>query len=139
MNFLLSNEPPPFQEFVDLRAACGWGVLSEEIARKSLATGIANTTAFEQGHVAGFGRVIGDGAIYFYIQDLIVAPGFRSKGLGTQILNHLIEQVKFIAAPGAAIGLMSAIGKEAFYSQFGFTSRPNRKFGAGMTLLLDDN
>lgn len=135
--FKFLNVAPPVSEFIDFRAKCGWGVISLETAKKTLVAGITNTTVYDGNNVCGFGRVIGDGANYFYIQDLIVGENYRGGGLGAEVMNHLIKQVRVIASPGASIGLMSVPEKENFYEQFGFTARPNSKYGAGMTLLLD--
>ena len=135
--FKFLNVVPPVSEFIDFRAKCGWGTISLETAQKTLDAGISNTTVYDGDKVVGFGRVIGDGAIYFYVQDLIVSDNYRGHGLGVQIMIRLIEQVRKIALPGASIGLMSALDKEEFYKQFGFACRPNSKYGAGMTLLLD--
>ena len=136
-NIVLSNIEPPISEFIDFRAKCGWGTLSRKTAKRTLEAGIANTTAFNQNKVVGFGRIVGDGAIYFYVQDLIVSENFRGSGLGGDIMVHLINQVQEIALPGASIGLMSVVNKEGFYEKFGFTLRPNQNYGSGMTLLLD--
>ena len=136
-NYKFSNVAPPISEFIDFRALCGWGTLSLEAAQRTLAAGIANTTVYNQGNVVGFGRIIGDGAIYFYIQDLIVGEPYRKTGTGSDIMIHLIAQIREIALPGASIGLMSAVTKENFYKKFGFISRPSHNYGAGMTLLLD--
>lgn len=136
-NFEFINVAPPISEFINLRAQCGWGVISRETATKTLDAGIASTTVYAGDNVAGFGRVIGDGAIYFYVQDLIVNPQYRGSGLGTAIMKQLIGRVREIAMPGASLGLMSAINKEEFYEQLGFISRPNQHYGAGMTLILE--
>jgi len=34
------------------------------------------------------------------------------------------------------VGLMSATGKEDFYSKYGFIKRPNEKMGCGMTQFI---
>lgn len=130
------NVAPPVDEFISLRERCGWGNLSIEVAEKTLAAGLVNVTVFEVSKTIGFGRVIGDGVIYFYVQDLIVREGYQGMGIGTKMLESLVEQTVKIAAPGAAIGLMSTKGKEGFYEKFGFTRRPNDEFGSGMTHIL---
>lgn len=135
--FTFINIAPPVQTFIDFRTKCGWGTISFDAADKALRAGIANMTVFKAETVVGFGRVIGDGAIYFYVQDLIIDHRYRGAGLGAVVMKHLIEQVRKVALPGATIGLMSALDKEDFYKRFGFVSRPNSKYGAGMTLLLD--
>jgi len=131
------NSPPPLEEFIEFRANCGWGRLDLQTARKTINAGIANVTAYDDNKLVGFGRTVGDGAIYFYIQDLIVIEEYRGQNIGTSIVESVIEQISEIASPGASIGLMSAMGKEMFYERLGFSRRPNHNFGAGMTLVLE--
>jgi len=119
-----------------MRAAEGWGDISEKAARASLAASLINVCAYEDEALTGFGRVVGDGVLYFYIQDLIVSPAYRGKGYGRKLLAHLLSEIKKQASPGATIGLMAAHGKEAFYESFGFISRPNAIYGAGMIQIV---
>lgn len=79
------------------------------------------------------GRVVGDGVLYFYLQDIIVLPTHRKRSIGGQIVSKLLEETLARAATGATIGLMSAKGKEAFYQNFGFQERPTDQLGSGMT------
>ena len=132
----LVKDAPPLSDFIAFRANEGWGEISQETAEASLSASLVNVCAFEGERLAGFGRVVGDGHLYFYIQDLIVAPTYRGRGVGKQIMERLIEEIKNRATSGAMIGLMSAHGKEAFYKKFGFIVRPNDVFGAGMIRLL---
>ena len=129
-------EAPPLTDFIAMRASEGWSEISEDTARASLAASLINVCAFDGETLTGFGRVVGDGHLYFYIQDLIVAPNFRGKGYGRQIMQALLEKIEKIAAPGASIGLMAAHRKEAFYESFGFVARPNDVYGAGMIKLI---
>ncbi|WP_274377562.1 GNAT family N-acetyltransferase [Desulfotruncus arcticus] len=80
----------------------------------------------------GIARVIGDGSIYFYIQDFIVQKEFQGKGIGSAIMKKIMEFLKQYAPEGSFIGLMSAKGKEGFYLKYGFIERPNDIYGAGM-------
>lgn len=84
----------------------------------------------------GFGRVVGDGVLYFYVQDVIVVRGARGKGVGRLIMGRLMVRLREIAPAGATIGLMSAAGKEGFYERFGFVTRPSDAHGAGMTQFM---
>ena len=127
-------DPPPVHDFITLRANCGWGDLDEEVAYRALGSGIINVTLYEGDEVVGFGRVVGDGVLYFYIQDLIVKRNCRGQGLGKMLMGQLLMKITDCAPKGASVGLMSATGKENFYKQFGFKVRPSAKFGAGMTL-----
>jgi len=119
-----------------MRAGCGWGRLEEAAVKNSLEAGLVNICAYDEDGLIGFGRVIGDGAIYFYIQDLIVKEQYQGQGIGREILKQLILETRKISSSGAVIGLMSARGKEAFYQKEGFILRPNNQYGAGMILNL---
>jgi|OpeIllAssembly_1097287.scaffolds.fasta_scaffold161435_3 GNAT superfamily N-acetyltransferase len=67
----------------------------------------------------GMGRAISDGVSDAYIQDLIVLPSYREKGIGTQILQKLI---KTCHSKGIHwIGLIAEPGSDPFYTTLGFT------------------
>ena len=129
----LSTVPPTAEEFLELRAACGWGAVEPAIAERALAAGLLGVVARDGIRLAGFGRVVGDGVLYFYLQDVIVRPEFRGQGVGRLIVEALLDEVLRQAPVGATIGLMAAEGKEGFYEKFGFTRRPTDRLGAGMT------
>jgi len=129
-------EAPPLTDFIAMRASEGWGEISQDTARASLAASLINICAFDSETLAGFGRVVGDGHLYFYIQDLIVAAAYRGQGHGRALLQRLLTEIESIAVPGAMIGLMAAHGKENFYKDFGFIARPNETYGAGMIKLV---
>ena len=132
-NWKVSMLAPATEEFVQLRAACGWGQVAADVAERSLCAGLFNVTVRTGNRLAGFGRVVGDGVLYFYVQDVIVHPDFRGQGVGRLIVEALLDEVLRHAPEGATIGLMSAHGKEGFYEKFGFTRRPTDHLGAGMT------
>ena len=114
MTIELSAVPPTAEEFVELRAACGWGAVEPAIAERALAAGLLGVVARDGNRVAGFGRVVGDGVLYFYLQDVIVRPEFRGQGVGGLIVEALLDEVLRQAPVGATIGLMAAEGKEGF-------------------------
>ncbi|WP_370674533.1 GNAT family N-acetyltransferase [Pleomorphomonas sp. PLEO] len=129
----LSALPPTAEDFARLRAACGWGAIDLAIAERALAAGLISVVARDGTCLAGFGRVVGDGVLYFYLQDVIVHPDFRGQGVGRMVVEALLAEVLRRAPIGATIGLMAAEGKEGFYEKFGFTRRPTERLGAGMT------
>jgi len=81
------NSPPPLEKFIEFRSNCGWGRLDLQTARKTINAGVANVTAYDDNKLVGFGRAVGDGAIYFYIQDLIVIEEYRGRNIGTSIVE----------------------------------------------------
>jgi GNAT superfamily N-acetyltransferase len=121
-----------------LRDQAGWQHTEVEQAQKALQNTCFSIAALDGGKTVGMGRLIGDGAMIWYIQDVIVAPEYRHSGVGTAIVQKLLEYVRREAMPGTnvAVGLMSAKGKEPFYERFGFYVRPNDREGAGMMIRL---
>ena len=117
-----------------MRNLAGWGGTSVLKAGTALKNTPFSITAFDRGTVIGTGRIIGDGALIWYIQDVIVLPEYQGKGIGTEIMNYLIEYAKSNSVPneGVTIALMSAKGKEPFYQKLGFHTRPNDREGSGM-------
>jgi GNAT superfamily N-acetyltransferase len=73
--------------------------------------------------VAGFGRLICDEGLYFYIQDLIVHPDYQNQGFGKTLMKELMNYISTNAKTGAFIGLMAAKGLEKYYEFFGFKAR----------------
>lgn len=132
----ISDVPPPEQDFIAFREDCGWGTIDITTAKKALNGSLFVRSIHVDGELVGFGRVVGDGALNFYIQDLVVSQKFRSRGLGKHLITSLMDRIYEIAQPGATIGLMAAHGRENFYKQFGFEVRPNNLYGAGMTCVV---
>ena len=64
------------------------------------------------------GRIVGDGAFYFYIQDIVVHPDHQGKGIGKEILNALMKFLESNAPDKAFIGLFASNGKVKFYEKY---------------------
>ena len=84
------------------------------------------------------GRIVGDGAVICYIQDLIVLPEYHGRGVGSMLMKQLKTYVASLAADGEEImfDLMCAKGREGFYEKHGFIARPTEKLGPGMIQYL---
>lgn len=130
----LSNTPPAPSQFNALRAACGWAEIAPVRAAKALAASTLHVTAHDGDHLVAMGRVVGDGVMYFHLQDVVVAPSHRGQGLGRAVVDRLLADLVPLAGPGSTIGLMAAHGVEPLYASAGFTARPTATLGAGMTL-----
>jgi GNAT superfamily N-acetyltransferase len=72
-------------------------------------------------------RLVGDGAMYWYLQEIIILPQFQRKGIGTMIVNHLVDYARENSTTRkfTTIGGVSAKGKEPFYEKIGFEVIPN--------------
>lgn len=111
----------------DENAEAGFVEIPVDHARKALQNGLVNVSAIYNGELVGMGRLVGDGAMYWYLQEIIILPRFQRKGIGTMIVNHLVDYAKANSATGkfTTVGGVSAKGKEPFYEKMGFEIIPN--------------
>lgn len=110
------------EDFIRLRIDTGFAEIPVEHARKALQNGLINVSAIYNDELVGIGRLVGDGAMYWYLQEIIVLPKYQRKGIGTMIVNHLVDYAKANSITGkfTTIGGVSAKGKEPFYEKMGF-------------------
>ena len=123
------------EEYKYLRSKVGWNMLSDKQSESALANSIFNVKALDDdGNIIGMGRIVGDGAVICYIQDLIVIPEAQGKRVGSMIIDRLIEYVKSIKEDGTTmmLCLMCAKGREPFYEKHDFIARPTSDLGPGM-------
>jgi GNAT superfamily N-acetyltransferase len=131
---------PNVEEYLELESLLHeLDATSPTQAERALAGSLFGVVATIGGQTIGFGRVIGDGAIFWMITDVYVAPAHQRRGIGSQVVARLLDQIKARGIPGTSgsIILFSAKGKEQFYEKFGFGARPNGWEGAGMELEID--
>jgi len=120
---LIEHRSPTVTEYTSLRDLVGWWETDENITDIALKNSLFSVVAIKHEAVIGYGRIIGDGGLYFYIQDLIVHPEFQNKGLGKSLMKELMDYIKANAKSGAFVGLMAAKGLEKYYEPFGFKAR----------------
>lgn len=125
------------KEFLALRQSVGWQGKEEQIAN-ALLHSLYVVQVCVNGETVGMGRLVGDGSIIVYLQDVVVAPKYQGMGLGRGIVELLLAYVRGITPPGntIAVGLMAAKGKESFYQHLGFVPRPNENEDPGMMMRI---
>ena len=121
MSFEFLPRVPTPDEHRLLAESVGWhDAFAWEAMPASLASSVAGVVVLYDGRPIGMGRVIGDAAFYFYVQDVVVVPEHQGIGIGTVILESLIEQVERSAPPKSFIGLFAAGRAAALYERHGF-------------------
>lgn len=83
--------------------------------------------AYHHEKLVGAGRGISDGALRAAIYDVVVLPQYQGKGIGTMIMEYLLER-----ANAEIIMLFANPGKEPFYGRIGF-----RKMKTAMAIMDD--
>lgn len=101
------------------------GAYDIETTKKLLKHTLYSISVYDDNKIIGYGRLIGDGIVFVYIRDVMVAPEYQSKKIGTNIMNKLLEKINLIKQenPYVRVYLGTSKGKEDFYRKFGFITR----------------
>jgi GNAT superfamily N-acetyltransferase len=126
------------EEYLSLRASVGWKKLSDRQAELAIQNALFMVTAYDGDTLIGMGRVVGDGGVISYIQDLIVSPRYHGQGIGSMLIERLRDFVLSLKQEDEEmmLCLMCAKGREYFYVKNGFTPRPTDTLGPGMIMYL---
>ncbi len=130
--YSIKLESPSIEEFLNLRNKIGWGELGFNLAKTSLNNSLFHVIIRDKYQLIGMGRIVGDGAMYFYIQDVIVDPSYQNSGVGSALMEQIERYLSVTAKKGSTIGLLAAKGKEAFYTRYSYIMRPSNSLGNGM-------
>jgi len=129
---VLKEEPPNASDFALIRRSVGWENPELPIIKNSINSSLFWVSAYLGNRMVGCGRLIGDGSMYFYVQDVIVHPEHQNLGLGSQIMQSINQYIAVNCPSGSTVGLLAAKGKEAFYRKYGFKPRNGQELGLGM-------
>jgi GNAT superfamily N-acetyltransferase len=130
MGLQFTSALPAIDSYWKLYECTGWNDdyrLSPQAVAAALAGSWYAVSAYDGERLVGFGRVLTDGVMHSMIYDLIVAPDFQGHGIGTSILDMLVQKCR--NAGIYDIQLFCARGKRAFYEKRGFVSRPEEAPG----------
>ena len=126
------ESPPTAEDLSSLRTAVGWTSPELSIIESSINSSLFWVSIFQRDRLVACGRVIGDGFMYFYVQDVIVHPEFQNLGLGSKIMQSINDFLSSSCQSGSTVGLLAAKGKEDFYLKHGFVLRNGKDLGLGM-------
>jgi len=112
---------PTLEEYKYLCDSVGWtDYMNFEVAETSLKNSIHCITVNDNEKIIGMGRIVGDGSIYFYIQDIVVHPDYQKHSIGKEIMHRLVTYLHENAPDKAFVGLFASEGKKSFYEKFDF-------------------
>ena len=76
---VLLNTPPTLEEYIYLCTSVGWNnFMNFDVAETSIRNSVFSVIVKNHHNIIGMGRIVGDGAIYFYIQDIVVHPKYKA-------------------------------------------------------------
>lgn len=126
-----------YEDYCKLRESVEWLLFSKEQTQKALNNNLYTVIAVDGDQTIGMGRLIGDG-MYYLIADIVVQPDHQRQGIGTNIINMIIDYVDQATPIGgrSSIQLIAEKGKEAFYEKLGFKVIPHELCGSGMRKVI---
>ena len=112
----------PVDEIVELYQSAGWWQESPE-ARAVIPLMIRGSLCFMvarslEGRIVGMARVISDGHSDAYIQDVVVLPPYRGRGIGRELIQRLTARC--VERGIGWIGLVAEPGTADFYESLGY-------------------
>lgn len=127
-NLEIVERLPSVEEHLMLWTSVGWGEVNTKMTAASLAGSVYGLTVRHEDKTIGMGRIVGDGHMYFYIQDIAVLPEYQGQGIGQTIVEALLDYIQSHSESGAFVGLFASHGNDTFYERYGF-----RNHAPGMT------
>lgn len=126
-----------YEDYCRLRESVKWLKFSKVQTEKSLNNSLYTVVALKNNQAVGMGRLIGDG-MYYMIVDVVVQPAYQKMGIGSRIIDMIIEYVEKETPSGgrSSIQLIAEKGKEIFYEKRGFKIIPHEFCGSGMRKVI---
>lgn len=117
-----------------VRSGAGLSSKLPEAAELALANTLYAVRIEFAGEVVGFGRIAGDGGLYYEIVDIAVLPEHQGNGLGALVMESLMAYPRENAVSGAFVGLHAGRGVSRLYERYGFELRPPEATGMSQIL-----
>ncbi|MEW6673041.1 MAG: GNAT family N-acetyltransferase [Thermodesulfobacteriota bacterium] len=124
--FLVSPTPEQIQQIIALYRTEGWwseGPDDPDLVARIVAGSHCFMIVTRGRDIIGMGRAISDGASDAYIQDVTVQQTYRSRGIGTRIIEELVARLHRDGLEW--IGLIAEKNSYQFYERLGFKKMPN--------------
>ncbi|WP_435144025.1 GNAT family N-acetyltransferase [Halobaculum sp. P14] len=136
----LRDGAPSVDDFQRLRAAADMAARPRDGVERGLPNSLyvvravaVPDVADADGEVVGMARVVGDGGSVYHVCDTAVHPDHQRSGLGTRMMEAVVDWLREDAPAGAYVNLMADV--DGFYERFGF--RETRPASKGMFLRVE--
>jgi GNAT superfamily N-acetyltransferase/uncharacterized glyoxalase superfamily protein PhnB len=111
---------PTALEYNRVMSSIGWATPDENVVEP---LGIGGVVALRfDDYPVGCALLLGDGAGFYYVKDLVVEPAWQRLRIGTEMMRMLMDWLQVNAPNNATVGLFCGDHLATFYKQFGFMS-----------------
>jgi GNAT superfamily N-acetyltransferase len=129
-NVRLDERLPTIEEYETLVRAVGWARFTDlEAAPAALQNTLFSVVAVEGERAVGMARVVGDRAMAYFVQDVIVLPDFQRQGIGTALMDAVVSYFQRATPRLSAIGLFTGRNLAGFYERHGFEGPDTSLYG----------
>jgi ribosomal protein S18 acetylase RimI-like enzyme len=111
---------PSVADYQRLRAATGLSPFAEAAVARGLAGSYLGAVLRCDGQVVGMGRVSGDGGLFFQLTDIAVLPEHQNQGLGSAIVELLLDELAARIDAPAYVSLIADGPAARVYAKHGF-------------------
>ena len=111
------NKPVSAKAIADLRHSVNWNRM-ESAYNNPKYSSYAHIAVYDDNRLVGYIDSVSNGVTDAYIQDLMVHPNYQNQGIGTELMNRMIDFLK-----SQNIFMISVVfdnSLRAFYRRFGF-------------------
>ncbi len=83
-------------EILNLYSSVGWTAYTDhpEVLKKGFENSLSVLAAYEDDRLIGLIRAVGDGYTIVFIQDILVLPEYQRRGVGTALLQAILDNYK---------------------------------------------
>ena len=116
---------PTVDEYQDLTASVEWKVKDTGIVEKILEAPLFCAVAEEVStrRTVGCVLLLGDGASFYYVKDMMVRRDWQNKNIGTALMQKVNDWLEENGALGSLVGLYTGENLAPFYKRFGFSEK----------------
>lgn len=109
-------------EILNLYNSVGWSNYIEQknILQQAYEQSLCTLAAYDNDKLVGIIRAVGDGLTIVFIQDILVLPEYQHRGIGTKLLQTVIENYKHVYM--MELVTVNTEKTISFYESVGFTS-----------------
>ncbi len=108
------------REILPLYESVGWVFycVHPDVVAQAYANSLCILAAYEDEKLVGLIRCVGDGHTILFIQDLLIFPEYQRRGIGTALMNAVLEKYPHVYQIELATD--NTEKTIAFYKSFGF-------------------
>ncbi|GAK02103.1 AttT protein [Geomicrobium sp. JCM 19037] len=125
----VSYAAPRPEQYNELRLDGGLSGKSIEAAEIGLENSQFVVCLYDHESLIGMGRVIGDGATFFQVVDIVVKPTHQGQGLAKVIMTEITNYLDAHTYPGSYVSLIADGRASDLYEQYGFQFTAPRSQG----------